>query len=90
MLHTCRAVVLAQTAEAAPGLQTRSVQVPAPVHEYPYVAAPAQAALVYPSPSALHTRRVLTSAHEKAPGVQVHAAQTPALQLVLAPQAVSV
>jgi hypothetical protein len=38
--------VLAQTADAAPGLQTRSVQVPAPVQEYPYVAPPAHDALV--------------------------------------------
>jgi hypothetical protein len=49
-----------------------------------------QEALVVPSPSALQSRRLFTSAHEYVPGVHVHGAQTPAEQVVLAPQAVSV
>jgi hypothetical protein len=38
----------------------------------------------------LHTRRVFTSRHEGLPGVHTHGAQTPAEQVVLAPQTVSV
>jgi hypothetical protein len=38
----------------------------------------------------LHTRRVFVSRHEYAPGVHTHGAQTPAEQVVLAPQVESV
>jgi hypothetical protein len=72
-----------------PGVQTRSVQVPLPVQEYPFAAVPAHCADEYPRPSALQTRRLLTSVHEKSPGVQTQALQSPALQVVCAPQAVS-
>jgi hypothetical protein len=33
VLHTCRAVVLAQTLAALPGMHSRGLQAPAPVHE---------------------------------------------------------
>ncbi len=59
---------------------------PAPVHEYPFAAGPAQETLVESSPSALQTRRVFTSRHEYVPGVQAQGAHKPALQVVLAPQ----
>lgn len=44
----------------------------------------------YPNPSALHVRRVFTSAHDASPGVQSQSAHTPAAQVCLVPHIVVV
>ena len=82
-MHTLRVETLAQS--ALPGVQTRVWQVP-PLHE----SVAAQAALVYPRPSALHARRVARLVQVAAPGVQTRAWQRPAAQLWLVPQGTSV
>jgi hypothetical protein len=44
----------------------------------------------YPSPSALHVRRVFTSAHDASPGVHIHSAHTPAVHVCRVPHIVVV
>jgi hypothetical protein len=82
-VQTCCEDGLVHTVPVEPGVQVQGWQAPAPRHAL----RAAQGLAVYPSPSALQTRRLLTSAHDALPGVQTQLAHTPALQVWLAPHA---
>jgi hypothetical protein len=82
-VQTCCEDGLVHTVPVEPGVQVQGWQVPAPRHAL----RAAQGLAVYPSPSALQTRRLFTSEHDALPGVQTWLTHAPALQVWLAPHA---
>ena len=83
-LHTLRVVPDAHV--AVPGEHTVAAAHAPPEHVCPL----AQAVSTNPRPSAAHTCDDVADAQESAPGEQIHGAQTPARQVVRAPQPAAV